>query len=162
MSESSAPARRTAPAQAHSSTKRLVKNSRPRAPRTIGAVELVAIPAFGVERLPARVDTGARTSALHVERLSELGNGRVRFELGAGRRRSIEAVIARRGRVRSTSGRLETRLFVTVRVCLGDSEASVEVGLVDRGKMQYRMLLGRSALAGRFVVDVARRFVLGR
>jgi hypothetical protein len=139
-------------------------SGKPGARQTIGALELVTIPEFGVERLAARVDTGARTSALHVERLSELGNGRVRFELGSGRPRrpAIEAVISRRGRVRSTSGKLESRLFVTASVRLGEREARVEIGLVDRGSMQYRMLLGRSALAGRFVVDVARRFVLGR
>ena len=129
--------------------------------RTIGEIELVSIADFGLERLPVRVDTGARTSALHVEHLRELGNGRVRFELGA-EHAPIEAVISRRGRVRSTSGELQTRLFVTARVRLGDVEERVELGLVDRGHMQYRMLLGRSALAGRFVVDVARRFVLGR
>jgi hypothetical protein len=129
--------------------------------RTIGEIELVSIADFGIERLPVRVDTGARTSALHVEHLRELGNGRVSFELGS-ELAPIEAVISRRGRVRSTSGELQTRLFVTTRVRLGDVEDRVELGLVDRGHMHYRMLLGRSALAGRFVVDVARRFVLGR
>lgn len=129
--------------------------------RTIGAIELVTLPDFGVEALPARVDTGARTSALHVEELAELGNGRVRFVLdGARQAAPLEAVISRRARVRSTSGKLTSRLFVTARVRLGDSEARIEIGLVDRRAMQYRMLLGRSALAGRFVVDVARRYVL--
>jgi hypothetical protein len=132
------------------------------APRTIGAVELVTLAEFGIERLPARVDTGARTSALHVEGLTELGDGRVRFELVKGRNASVEAVVSRRGRVRSTSGKIESRPFVTVRARLGDIETRIEVGLVNRGAMQYRMLLGRSALAGQFVVDVARRFVLGR
>ena len=151
MSVAALPARRS-----------LATNAEPGARRTIGAVELVTLADFGVERLPARVDTGARTSALHVEGLTELGNGRVRFELAQGRSASVEAVVSRRGRVRSTSGELESRPFITVRAQIGDIEASIEVGLVNRGAMQYRMLLGRSALAGRFVVDVARRYVLGR
>jgi hypothetical protein len=152
MSRAQAPARRAAPSEHEFGAR-----------RTIGAVEFVTIPDFGIERLPARVDTGARTSALHVARLSELGNGRVKFELASGRqRRYVEAVIGRRGRVRSTSGKLETRLFVTARVELGGVEERIEIGLVDRGEMQYRMLLGRSALAGRFVVDVAQSYVLGR
>jgi hypothetical protein len=134
----------------------------PRARCTLGAIELVTIPDFQVARLPARVDTGARTSALHVERLSELGNGRVSFELGRGRPEPIEAVVSRRGRVRSTSGTIESRVFVVTRVLIGDIEERIELGLVDRRKMLYPMLLGRSALAGRFVVDVARRYVLGR
>jgi len=130
---------------------------------TLGAVELVALPAWGVERLPARVDTGARTSALHVEALTELGDGRVRFELGEGaERRVLEASVKRRGRVRSTSGALTGRVFVTALLRLGPVDARVELGLVDRGEMHYRMILGRSALAGRFVVDVSRSFVLGR
>ncbi len=131
--------------------------------RTLGAVELVALPAWGIERLPARVDTGARTSALHVEALTELGDGRVRFELAADeKRRTLEAVVTRRGRVRSTSGKLTGRVFVTTLVRLGDVDARIELGLVDRRKMRYRMLLGRSALAGRFVVDVSRSYLLGR
>jgi len=130
----------------------------------LGAVERVSIPAWGVTGLPARVDTGARTSALHVEGLTELGGGRVRFELRPGRGKigPIEATISRRGRVRSTSGKLKTRLFVTARIRLGTAERRVEIGLVDRSEMLYRMLLGRSALSGRFLVDVSRRFVLGR
>lgn len=135
------------------------RNARP----TIGAVELVALPAWGIERLPARIDTGARTSALHVERLSELGDGRVRFELGEGaERRVLEAIVARRGRVRSTSGKLAGRVFVTANVRVGAIEARIELGLVDRGKMRFRMLLGRSALAGRFLIDVSRSYLFGR
>jgi hypothetical protein len=130
--------------------------------RTLGAVELVALPAWGVERLPARVDTGARTSALHVERLTELGDGRVRFELSLGaERRVVEATVSRRGRVRSTSGKLAGRVFVSALVRVGSVEARVELGLVDRRKMRYAMLLGRSALAGRFLVDVSRSYLLG-
>lgn len=134
-------------------------NERP----TLGAVELVALPAWGVERLAARVDTGARTSALHVEELSELGDGRVRFAIPlAGERRVVEATVSRRGRVRSTSGKLTARVFVTALVRVGSVEARVELGLVDRRKMRFRMLLGRSALAGRFVVDVSRSYRMGR
>lgn len=131
--------------------------------RTLGAVELVALPTWGVERLPARVDTGARTSALHVEELTELGDGRVRFTLPLGpERRVVEASVSRRGRVRSTSGKLAGRVFVTALVRVGSVEARIELGLVDRRKMRYRMLLGRSALAGRFIVDVTRSYLHGR
>jgi len=134
--------------------------------RMIGAVERVDIPAWGLVGVPARVDTGARTSALHVEALEELGSGRVRFELApvqTGRKRPppVEAPIARRGRVRSTSGKLERRIFVSARVLLGGVEQRVEIGLVDRRRMQYPMLLGRSALAGRYWVDPGRRYLLG-
>jgi len=130
----------------------------------IGALERVDIPSWGVRGLDARVDTGARTSALHVEDLVELGAGRVRFVLEhalRGRSRTIETVVARRGRVRSTSGTIESRVFVNARIVLGAAEYRVEIGLVDRRHMQNPMLLGRSALSGRFLVDPGRRYLLG-
>jgi len=131
----------------------------------IGVLERVDIPAWGVRGIDARVDTGARTSALHVDALKELGDGRVRFELGkigkSGRRPApVEATVARRTRVRSTSGATEARVFVTAHVVLGGAEHRIEVGLVDRSHMQHPMLLGRSALAGRFLIDPGRRYLL--
>jgi len=131
----------------------------------IGVLERVDIPAWGVLGIDARVDTGARTSALHVDTLKELGDGRVRFQLGkvgrGGRRpRPVEATVARRTRVRSTSGKTESRVFVTALVVLGGAELRIEVGLVDRTHMRHPMLLGRSALAGRFWVDAGRRYLL--
>jgi len=131
----------------------------------IGALERVDIPAWGVLAVHARVDTGARSSALHVDALRELGAGSVSFELGSlgpggKRQQPIEAKIVRRGRVRSTSGKLESRIFVHARVVLGGSEHRIEIGLVDRRHMQNPMLLGRSALAGRFLVDPGRHYLL--
>jgi hypothetical protein len=130
----------------------------------IGVVERVSIPEWGAVNLHARVDTGARSSALHVEHLEELGGGRVRFELAGAsprRRRSVEATVVRRSRVRSTSGSTAARPFVSAKMVLGGREIRVEVGLVDRRHMTYPMLLGRSALAGHFLVDPGRRYVLG-
>jgi len=143
------------------------RTAAPRRPlrSVVGALERVDIPAWGMRGVHARIDTGARTSALHVDALRELGAGRVEFVLGADgtgaqRRAPIEAPVARRARVRSTSGKLETRIFVTARIVLGESEHRIEIGLVDRSRMQNPMLLGRSALAGRFLVDPGRRYLL--
>ncbi len=126
----------------------------------IGALEPVNIPAWGVFGIDARVDTGALTSALHVENLRELGGGRVAFDVrvkarGRGATTGVVATVARRGRVRSSNGGLSVRLFVAARVQLGPVLRRVEVGLVDRRSMTYRMLLGRTALAGYFLVDPA-------
>lgn len=131
----------------------------------IGVAECIDIPAWQVEMLPAKVDTGARTSALHVENLIELGKNRVRFEvpLHAGRpneRVTIEAPIERRALVRSTSGEVRPRLFVSVRVRIGSIERRIELGLVDRRNMQFRMLIGRSALARAFLVDVSKTYLI--
>jgi hypothetical protein len=144
-----------------------MKPPRGRAPVLIGAVEAVDIPAWGVRGLAAKVDTGARTSALHVEHIEELTGGRVRFDVRLHPSDPdscvrVNAVVRRRGRVRVASGAERARLFVVARVRLGGVTRSIEIGLVDRRRMLYRMLLGRSALSGFFIVDPARRFVLGR
>jgi hypothetical protein len=131
----------------------------------IGCVEPVDIPAFGLFGIEARVDTGALTSALHVENLEELAGGRVRFEVravrGRGRQRLVLPVV-RRGQVRASTGMLATRIFVATRVQIGSVLRRVEMGLVDRRKMEFRMLLGRSALAGYFVVDPELERTLAR
>jgi hypothetical protein len=133
----------------------------------IGTAEAVSIPAWDIRGLPAKIDTGARSSALHVTRVKELAGGRVRFDVcldatASGRCVLVEAPVERRGRVRASNGRVETRIFVRASIELGGVERRIEVGLVDRSDMLYRMLLGRSALAGSFIVDPGRRYVLGR
>lgn len=113
----------------------------------------------------AKMDTGARSSALHVENIREVGQGRVRFDVRLHRRHldrrvTVEAPIVRHGRVRATSGHSQTRIFVRVRLRLGPVEKDIELSLVDRGKMIFRMLIGRSALAHDFLVDTGRRYLV--
>jgi len=135
-------------------------------PRIIGVAEYVDFPDWGVKSLRARIDTGARTSALHVENVRLLAGSRVRFDVRLRRddptaRVTVETKVSRRTPVRSSTGQTEARLFVKAHVRLGGREQLIEVGLVDRRNMLYRMLLGRSALERRFLVDVSRRYVLG-
>jgi hypothetical protein len=127
--------------------------------------EYVDIPEWRIARLRAKIDTGARTSALHVENIRELGSGRVRFDVRLSRNESdrrvtVEARVVRRGHVRPSSGELEARIFVAVRLRIGPIEREVELSLVDRGRMIFRMLIGRRALAHAFLVDPSRRYVL--
>ena len=122
------------------------------APLVIGVTEYVDIPAWRILRLRAKIDTGARSSALHVENIRELGSGRVRFDVRLSRSESerrvrVEARIARRGQVRPSSGEPEERIFVAVKVRIGPVEREIELSLVDRGRMIFRMLIGRRALA---------------
>ena len=133
---------------------------------TIGYAEHVALPDWGVVGLAAKVDTGALSSALHVENICEWQDGWVSFDiiLGGSRRRSrrnVDAKLARHGQVRSTAGTIENRIFVSTTLRLGEVERVIEVGLVDRTEMNFRMLLGRRALGGRFLVDPGRRYLLG-
>lgn len=131
----------------------------------IGLAEYVDLPDWGVLRLRAKVDTGARSSALHVDDLRELPRGRVRFDVRLHRdrperRTTIEAPVTRVCRVRSTSGVSELRVFVTTTLRVGPCAIRAELGLVDRAQMIYRMLLGRSALGARFLVDPSQRYLL--
>lgn len=134
-------------------------------PVVIGWTESVDLPAWGVHDLRAKVDTGARTSALHVENIEELPRGFVRFDVvqhrgKPGSRISVKAKITRRSRVRSSSGHQTERLFVKTTLVLGPIKKQIEVSLVDRKKMIHRMLLGREALKGPIMIDVDRRMVL--
>jgi len=131
----------------------------------IGWNEFVDVPEWGIRRLRAKVDTGARSSALHVEDIEELSGGRVRFDVVLHRRRRDRRVhvvtrVRRRGRVRSSNGQFEHRLFVEVPVRIGPVEKRVELSLVDRRSMIHRMLLGRTALADDFLIDVSHRCLL--
>ena len=133
-------------------------------PVLIGWTEYVDLPDWKVRRLRAKIDTGARSSALHVENIQELPRGRVRFDIilhreKRDRRVHVTAPIVRRSRVRSSNGQSETRLFVRTTLRLGPVEREVEVSLVDRGHMIHRMLLGRTALSGPFLIDVDRRML---
>jgi hypothetical protein len=134
-------------------------------PLIIGVTEYVDIPEWRILSLRAKIDTGARSSALHVENIRELASGRVRFDVRLSRSQSerrvtVEAPIVRRGRVRPSSGELEARIFVAVKVRIGPVEREIELSLVDRGRMIFRMLIGRRALAHAFLVDPSRRYVL--
>jgi len=117
-------------------------------------------------RLRAKVDTGARTSALDVDEVVPLPDGRVRFAVvlrrDRSRRRRVEERVSRIARVRPSSGVSQTRYFVETTLRLGDVEKRVEVSLVPRRGMLCRMLLGRTALAGDFLVDPDSTYRLGR
>lgn len=133
----------------------------------IGIAEYVDFPEWGVAGLRAKVDTGARSSALHVENVRELPGDWVEFDVRLHRRddrrrQTVRARISRRGRVRPSSGEPQARLFVKTTLRLGPVTREVEVSLVDRQRMIYRMLLGRLALAPVFLIDPGRRYVLGK
>lgn len=133
----------------------------------IGFAEFVDLPKWGIVGLRGKIDTGAKTSALHVSNIHEVGNGRVGFDVRLHRRKvdrtvHVEAKILRRGRVRPSSGDAQTRLFVATTLRIGPIEHEIELSLVDRENMIFRMLVGRTALGHSFLVDPGRRYVLTR
>ncbi len=134
-------------------------------PIVVGWREIVALPDWRVRRIRAKIDTGARTSAIHVAQIEELEGDRIRFEVitrerPARRARWVEAEVSRRSVVKPSSGERQDRPVVRTTLRLGGREHEIELGLVCRAGMLCRMLVGRSALAGFYHVDPSRTHVV--
>lgn len=137
---------------------------------TVGWKEYLDLPALGLFRLKAKVDTGARTSTLHVDSLRVLeilpdGTERVELDLRPDRRRPdwqvrSEARVLRRMRVVDSGGHPEVRPVIATELALGPVRKTILVTLTDRSGMLFRMILGRKALEGDFRVDVAAKYLL--
>lgn len=133
---------------------------------TIGWLEQIDLPEWGVYGLVAKIDTGARTSAIHVENIELLENeGELKFDVVLTRKKPIETVHVRTSHVRQTvvkssSGVRQTRYVVETLVRMGNVEKRIEITLVSRRRMIRRMLIGRTALEGTFVVDVSQTHLL--
>jgi hypothetical protein len=136
-------------------------------PSIIGWTEYIDFPDWGISGLKAKVDTGARTSALHVEDLVRHEDGWVTFDVvlhrhRQERRRHVRTRAVKVARVRSSTGHYTERAFVHTRIRIGMIEKEIEFSLVSRHTMLFRMLLGRTALEHDFWVDVSRRNLLTR
>lgn len=136
----------------------------------IGACEWVALPELGIDRLRARVDTGAKSCALHASDIREFSRAdedwiAFRLHLGHPRPkydRDCESRLKGRRVVRSTSGRTEQRFTIRTPIVIGHSRWPVDITLTNRAKMRYRMLLGRSAMENHALVYPARIFLQGK
>lgn len=128
---------------------------------TVGWREWVALPELGIQRIKAKVDTGARTSALHAFdiRMTRRGSKRiVRFRVHPNQK-DDETVVEAEGEwienrtVRSSSGQESLRPVIRTFVRVGDRSWPMELTLTRRDSMGFRLLLGRQALRGRCLVD---------
>jgi hypothetical protein len=132
--------------------------------------EWVALPALGVAEIKAKLDTGARTSAIHafdIEMFDRDGAEWARFSIHPNQRddatvKICEAAVADKRGVSNPGHRTEQRVFVETTVKLGEDVWAIEIGLTDRDEMGFRMLLGRAALRGRIVVDPQGSYRLGK
>jgi hypothetical protein len=136
----------------------------------IGWREWVALPDLAVSRIKAKIDTGARSSALHafaVERFKRRGKDLVRFAIHPLQRSSRREVVAEAEMlgeriVRSSNGVNALRPVIITRLELLGEAWPIELTLASRDEMGFRMLLGRQAMRGRFLIDPGRSYMAGR
>jgi ribosomal protein S6--L-glutamate ligase len=136
----------------------------------IGSEEWCAFPQLGIPAIKARIDSGAKTSALHainIKTFQKNNEDWLRFDINPIQNNSksiihCEAQLVDQRIVKSSSGTREKRYVIRTEIKLGEHNYSIEVTLTNRDSMGYRMLLGREAMVGRLIVDPERRFVLGQ
>jgi hypothetical protein len=134
---------------------------------TIGWREYARLPELGIGPLIAKIDTGARTAALHavnVEVLKRDGRRFVQFDavIDEDSQANRRCLLPLHGikRVKNSSGATEERCVVETEIEIGARRWPLLVTLTDRGDMGVPMLVGRSAIKGRFMVDPSRSFLL--
>lgn len=134
----------------------------------LGWREWASLPGLGIRAVRAKVDSGARTSALHVDaqwRFYERGAPWIGFRVTpgvAGRAMEAAAPIADERPVTDSGGHRTLRAFLRTTLVLGGIEREIEMNLADRRGMLFPMLVGRTAMARAFTVDPARSFLHGR
>lgn len=135
----------------------------------LGWREWLALPELGIDRIKAKIDTGARTSALHafyVEPFSRNGEDWVRFGIHPQQRNTervvhCEAKVLDRRQVTDSGGHREVRYVIRSAIQVGERIIEAELTLTDRETMRFRMLLGRTAMRGNFLVDSGRSYLQG-
>lgn len=137
---------------------------------TVGWREWVALPALQIPAIKAKIDTGARTSALHafdLEPVEANGEQMVRFAVHPLQRRQdvtvtcVARVVDRRT-VTNSGGQSEERYVIETPIRIGAAEWLIEVTLTNRKEMKFRMLLGRTAMRKRILVNPGRSYQMGR
>ena len=135
----------------------------------LGWREWLALPQLGIARIKAKIDSGARSSSLRVEYLEDYqrdGEYWLRFAIRPLRRSAepiaCEAPACDRREVRDSGGHATLRWFIRTDFVLGGRRYDAEINLTPQSDMLFPLLLGRTALAGRFVIDPAVSYRCGK
>lgn len=138
--------------------------------RVIGWREVVILPQLGIDKIKAKIDTGARSSALHAFNIVEFkrdGKDFVRFQVHPKQRDRLttvtsEAELLEYRKVRNSGGGVQLRPVIMTEIKLGENSWSMELTLTNRDVMGFRMLLGRQAVRNKFLIDPGRSFLQSR
>ncbi|WP_163836275.1 ATP-dependent zinc protease family protein [Spartinivicinus ruber] len=136
---------------------------------TIGWREWISLPALNINHIKAKVDTGAKTCALHAYYINPYekdGETWVKFgihpiQLNTDTSVECHARLVDQRNVTDSGGHLEQRYVIITTLIAGTQKFDSELTLTNRDSMRFRMLLGRNALNNRFVVDPVKSFLLG-
>jgi len=135
--------------------------------KIIGRLESIGLPELGIENLEVRVDTGAKTSSLHVDNIIKTINDgvhQVMFDIHPDSHNvehivSCTAPISDMRNVKSSNGTSEQRYVIETTIVLGGESWAIEITLTDRSDMSYLMLFGREAIGEKFLVDPSKVFL---
>ena len=133
----------------------------------IGWREIITLPQLGIEQIKAKIDTGARSSALHAFSIKQIeSNGKqiIRFQVHPIQRNnqitiSTEAELLGYRQVRNSGGIAQLRPVIMTEIELGEKQWSIELTLTNRDVMGFRLLLGRQAVRNKFLVDPGGSFL---
>lgn len=139
-------------------------------PLVIGWREWISLPLLGLPAIKAKVDTGAKTSAIHafdIVTMQENGEDWVEFNVLPLQRdnaifRHCKAPLVDIRNVTDSGGHTAERYFVSTQIQIGDLSKTIEITLTQRNDMLFRMLLGRTALIPDIQVNPLKSFTLGR
>lgn len=133
----------------------------------IGWRELVSLSQFKLFNIKAKIDTGAKTSALHADNIVQIsvkGKKFVRFSVTTdeGKLISIKSPLIEERDIKSSTGHKTRRPVVRTKIQMGNDIFEIEVTLINRDLMGFKMLIGRDALDGNYLINPARSYLLGK